>query len=181
MPGPAGYRGAIAVLPFALRQPVYSRKPPKIAETRRISRVGRPKVVLMMALDVKVTTDSLSGFDPEFSDRDGALVDFFGVVRGIENGRPIDGIEYQAFVEMAESELRRIAESAQRDFSLGLVLIHHRVGFVGVGEPSLFVRVTAPHRGAAFAGCQRVIEELKARVPIWKHPAFRRQGAHELT
>jgi molybdopterin synthase catalytic subunit len=134
----------------------------------------------MMPLDVKLTTESLAGFNPEFSDRDGALVDFFGVVRGTENGQPIDGIEYQAFAEMAEIELKRIAENAQRDFMLGLVLIHHRVGFVPTGEPSLFVRVTAPHRDTAFAGCQQIIEQLKARVPIWKHPAFRRQGAHEL-
>jgi molybdopterin synthase catalytic subunit len=137
-------------------------------------------VALMMPLDIKVTTESLARFDPEFSDRDGALVDFFGVVRGMENEQPIDGIDYQAFVEMAEIELKRIAEIAQKDFMLGLVLIHHRIGFVPVGEPSLFVRVTAPHRDTAFAGCQQIIEQLKARVPIWKHPAFRGQGAHEL-
>jgi molybdopterin synthase catalytic subunit len=134
----------------------------------------------MMSLDVKLTTESLSGFNPEFSDRDGALVDFFGVVRGMENGQPIDGIEYQAFVEMAEIELKRIAENAGKEFMLGLVLVHHRIGFVPAGEPSLFVRVTAPHRDTAFAGCQHIIEQLKARVPIWKHPAYRRQGVHEL-
>jgi molybdopterin synthase catalytic subunit len=134
----------------------------------------------MMSLDVKLTTESLSGFNPEFSDRDGALVDFFGVVRGMENGQPIDGIEYQAFVEMAEIELKRIAENAGKEFMLGLVLVHHRIGFVPAGEPSLFVRVTAPHRDTAFAGCQHIIEQLKARVPIWKHPAYRRQGLHEL-
>jgi molybdopterin synthase catalytic subunit len=133
-----------------------------------------------MSLDVKLTTESLSGFNPEFSDRDGALVDFFGVVRGMENGQPIDGIEYQAFVEMAEIELKRIAENAGKEFMLGLVLVHHRIGFVPAGEPSLFVRVTAPHRDTAFAGCQHIIEQLKARVPIWKHPAYRRQGVHEL-
>ena len=133
-----------------------------------------------MSLDVKLTTESLSGFNPEFSDRDGALVDFFGVVRGMENGQPIDGIEYQAFVEMAEIELKRIAENAGKEFMLGLVLVHHRIGFVPAGEPSLFVRVTAPHRDTAFAGCQHIIEQLKARVPIWKHPAYRRQGLHEL-
>ena len=134
----------------------------------------------MMFLEVKLTTEPLSGFNPEFSDRDGALVDFFGVVRGMENGQPIDGIEYQAFVEMAEIELKRIAENARKDFMLGLVLVHHRIGFVPAGEPSLFVRVTAPHRDAAFTGCQHIIEQLKARVPIWKHPAYRRQGLHEL-
>lgn len=134
----------------------------------------------MMSLEVKLTTEPLSGFNPDFSDRDGALVDFFGVVRGVENGQPIDGIEYQAFVEMAEIELKRIAENARKDFMLGLVLVHHRIGFVPAGEPSLFVRVAAPHRDAAFAGCQHIIEQLKARVPIWKHPAYRRQGLHEL-
>lgn len=134
----------------------------------------------MMSLEVKLTTEPLSGFNPDFSDRDGALVDFFGVVRGVENGQPIDGIEYQAFVEMAEIELKRIAENARKDFMLGLVLVHHRIGFVPAGEPSLFVRVAAPHRDAAFAGCQHLIEQLKARVPIWKHPAYRRQGLHEL-
>jgi molybdopterin synthase catalytic subunit len=134
----------------------------------------------MMSLEVKLTTEPLSGFTPDFSDRDGALVDFFGVVRGVENGQPIDGIEYQAFVEMAEIELKRIAENARKDFMLGLVLVYHRIGFVPAGEPSLFVRVAAPHRDAAFAGCQHIIEQLKARVPIWKHPAYRRQGLHEL-
>jgi molybdopterin synthase catalytic subunit len=131
----------------------------------------------MMPLDVKVTTESLSGFDPEFSGTDGALVDFFGVVRETEDEQPIDGIDYQAFVEMAEIELQRIAKAAREDFGLGLVLIHHRIGFVPVGEPSLFVRVTAPHRDAAFTGCRHIIEQLKAKVPIWKHPAFRKQGA----
>jgi molybdopterin synthase catalytic subunit len=131
----------------------------------------------MIPLDVKLTTEPLSRFDPEFSDRDGALVDFFGVVRGIENEQPIDGIEYQAFVEMAEIELKRIAEIARKDFMLGLVLIHHRIGFVPVGEPSLFVRVSASRRDTAFTGCQYIIEQLKARVPIWKHPAFRKGPA----
>jgi molybdopterin synthase catalytic subunit len=131
----------------------------------------------MIPLDVKLTTEPLSRLNPEFSDRDGALVDFFGVVRGIENEQPIDGIEYQAFVEMAEIELKRIAEIARKDFMLGLVLIHHRIGFVPVGEPSLFVRVSASHRDTAFTGCQYIIEQLKARVPIWKHPAFRKGPA----
>ena len=133
----------------------------------------------MRPLDLKLTTESLVGFNPEFSDREGALVDFFGVVRGMENGRPIEGIDYQAFAEMAEIELKRIAENACTKFALGQVLIHHRIGFVPVGEPSLFVRVSAPHRDAAFAGCQDIIEQLKARVPIWKHPAFSRQIVHE--
>src|SRR5258708_26276068 len=85
------------------------------------------RVSLMIPLDVKLTTEPLSRFDLEFSDRDGALVDFFGVVRGIENEQPIDGIEYQAFVEMPEIELKRFAEIARKHFFLGLFLFLHRL------------------------------------------------------
>src|SRR5258708_12850001 len=131
------------------------------------------RVSLMIPLDVKLTTEPLSRFDQEFSDRDGALVDFFGVVRGVENEQPIDGIEYQAFVEMAEIELKRIAEIARKDFMLGLVLIHHRMGFVPVGEPSLFVRVSAPHRDTAFPGCRYIIQHLTPTVPISNPPTSR--------
>jgi molybdopterin synthase catalytic subunit len=105
-----------------------------------------------------------------FSTEHGAVVDFFGVVRENENDTTISGLEYEAFVEMAEAELRRIAEETAQKFSLGAVIVHHRIGFVPAGEASLFVRVSARHRGAAFAGSQQLVELLKARVPIWKRP-----------
>jgi len=97
-------------------------------------------------------------------------VDFFGVVRENENDTTISGLEYEAFVEMAEAELARISEETAQKFSLGSVIVHHRIGFVPAGEASLFVRVSARHRGAAFAGSQQLVELLKARVPIWKRP-----------
>jgi molybdopterin synthase catalytic subunit len=78
--------------------------------------------------------------------------------------------EYEAFVEMAEAELGRISEEVAQKFSLGSVIVHHRIGFVPAGQASLFVRVSAHHRGAAFAGSQHLVELLKSRVPIWKHP-----------
>ena len=102
----------------------------------------------------------------------GALVDFWGVVRKLEDGREIEGIEYEAHREMAEHQLRRIAEQAAENFGLRVVLIHHRIGFIAVGEPSLFLRVTSLHREEAFRASQWIVNELKKKVPIWKKPRF---------
>jgi molybdopterin synthase catalytic subunit len=106
----------------------------------------------------------------------GALVDFWGVVRKLEDGREIDGIEYEAHQEMAEHQLRRIAERAAENFGLRVVSIHHRIGFIAVGEPSLFLRVASPHRSEGFRASQWIVDELKKNVPIWKKPRFTREG-----
>jgi molybdopterin synthase catalytic subunit len=124
----------------------------------------------MHRCDVKVTREPLQALPDTFSTAHGAVVDFFGVVRENENEAIISGLEYEAFVEMAEAELGRISEEVAQKFSLGSVTVHHRIGFVPAGEASLFVRVSAGHRGAAFAGSQHLVELLKERVPIWKHP-----------
>jgi molybdopterin synthase catalytic subunit len=124
----------------------------------------------MHVCDVKVTRDPLVPLPSVFSAAHGAVVDFFGVVRENENDAIISGLEYEAFAEMAEAELGRISEEVAQKFSLGSVTVYHRIGFVPAGEASLFVRVSARHRGAAFAGSQQLVELLKARVPIWKHP-----------
>jgi molybdopterin synthase catalytic subunit len=105
----------------------------------------------------------------------GAVVDFSGIVRGFEDGREIDGIEYEAHREMAEHQLRRIAEQAAENFGLRIVIIHHRIGFIVVGEPSLFLRVTSLHREEAFRASQWIVNELKKKVPIWKKPRFIRE------
>src|SRR5215467_6000830 len=84
----------------------------------------------------------------------GALVDFWGVVRLIEDGREIDGIEYEAHREMAEHQLKRIGEQAAERFGLKLIIVRHRIGFIAVGEPSLFLRVATPHRGQGFLAGQ---------------------------
>ena len=102
----------------------------------------------------------------------GAMVDFFGVVRRLEDGREIEGIEYQAHREMAEHQLRQIADQATEMFRLQLAIIHHRIGFIAVGEPSLFLRVASPHRGEAFRANQWIVDELKKKAPIWKRPRF---------
>jgi molybdopterin synthase catalytic subunit len=122
--------------------------------------------------EIRITREVLNASSLNFSQNEGAVVDFFGVVRAIENDRLIDGIEYEAFEAMAERQLILIAEEARDQYRLAAVIIHHRIGFVRAGEPSLFVRVTARHRLAAFKGSCQIIERLKKTVPIWKHPVY---------
>ena len=103
----------------------------------------------------------------------GAVIDFWGVVRPTEHGREIEGIDYEAHREMAEHQLNRIAEQASARFGLKRVIIHHRIGFVAVGEASLFLRVATLHRSEGFQASQWIVDELKKKVPIWKRPRFK--------
>ena len=103
----------------------------------------------------------------------GAVVDFWGIVRDSEDGREIHGIEYEAHWEMAELQLTRIAQQAIEKFPLELIIIHHRIGFIVVGQSSLFLRVVSQHRAEAFRAAQWVVDELKKKVPIWKRPKFK--------
>ena len=102
----------------------------------------------------------------------GAIVDFRGVVRGEEQGKRIRGIDYEAHATMAEHQLQVLGREAMERFGLRLAVIRHRVGFVAVGEASLFARVAAPHRREAICAMEWLVDELKKRVPIWKHPQF---------
>ena len=103
----------------------------------------------------------------------GAVIDFWGVVRPTEDGREIEGIDYDAHHEMAEHQLKRIAQHAAERFELKRVIIRHRTGFIAVGEASLFLRVASPHRREGFQASQWIVDELKKKVPIWKRPRFR--------
>jgi molybdopterin synthase catalytic subunit len=102
----------------------------------------------------------------------GAIVEFWGVVRQMEDGREITGINYEAHEAMARHQLKLIADAAEEKFQVKRVVLHHRMGFVPTGEPSLFLRVSAPHRGEAFEASKWIVDELKKKVPIWKKPAF---------
>ena len=103
----------------------------------------------------------------------GAIVDFWGIVRGLEEGREITGIEYEAHSPMAEHQMRGLAESAIGKFGLTQVVIRHRIGFVPAAEASIVVRVQSERRSAAFSASQWIMDELKQSVPIWKHPVFK--------
>ena len=103
----------------------------------------------------------------------GAIVDFQGVVRALEDGREIVGIEYEAHREMAEHQMRIVAEKAGREFGARRIILRHRTGFVPAGHASVIVRVETGHRGAAFEASQWIMNELKRVVPIWKHAVFK--------
>src|SRR5438552_16048967 len=96
----------------------------------------------------------------------GAALDFRGIVRGSEDGREIEGIDYEAHHEMAEHQLKQIAEQAAIEFGLRSVIIHHRIGFVAVGEPSLFARVCSGQREAGFRASRWIAEELEKKVSV---------------
>ena len=103
----------------------------------------------------------------------GAIVEFRGVVRELEAGREISGIEYETHWSMAQYQLTKIGNEAAAKFGLRQIIIHHRIGFVPAGEPSLLLRVVAGHRAEGFEASRWTVDELKKRVPIWKHPKFR--------
>ena len=98
----------------------------------------------------------------------GAVVDFYGVVRGLESGSPIAGLDYDAYLGMADKELRRICIDLAQLHPCRSVTFQHRLGPVPVGEPSLHVRVEAKHRAAAFAFARELVDRMKEDVPIWK-------------
>lgn len=98
----------------------------------------------------------------------GAVLVFKGVVRDHHEGRAVTRIEYHAYEEMAERELRAIAGEAATGFGIPDLAVVHRIGDVPVGEPSLIVVAGAPHRRPVFEGVLHLVDELKRRVPIWK-------------
>ena len=115
--------------------------------------------------------------EPDNDPQAGAVVVFWGAVRSTEAGREITGIEYEAHRAMAEHQMRLVAESAAERFEVREVIIRHRIGFVPAAQPSVVVRVTSGHRGAAFGASQWIMDELKRMVPIWKHPVFKEPAA----
>ena len=100
----------------------------------------------------------------------GAVIYFLGIVRGTEEGKTINAIEYETFQRMAEHQFNLLFDEMERRWPIESVRLIHRVGVVKTNEPSLWVEVVAPHRGEAFAACQWLIDEMKRLVPIWKTP-----------
>jgi molybdopterin synthase catalytic subunit len=94
--------------------------------------------------------------------RAGAVVTFQGVTRDVER------LHYEAYAEMAEERMARIAADAVERHGLCAAAVEHRVGAVPLSEPSVVVAVSAPHRGEAFAAAREVVDRVKAEAPIWK-------------
>ena len=98
----------------------------------------------------------------------GACVEFQGIVRELENGCALSGLGYEAYESMARTQLGRIFCELNVEHPVEAVLFIHRLGWVPVGEASMFVRVLSAHRGEALAFCGAAIDRMKRDVPIWK-------------
>ncbi|HXN52172.1 MAG TPA: molybdenum cofactor biosynthesis protein MoaE [Candidatus Acidoferrum sp.] len=103
---------------------------------------------------------------------DGAIVTFDGCVRNQSHGRRTLYLDYEAYESMALTKMREIAAEVHAKFSIDGVSIAHRLGRLDIGETSVFIAVSAPHRAAAFEACRYAIDTLKRSVPIWKKEYF---------
>jgi molybdopterin synthase catalytic subunit/molybdopterin converting factor small subunit len=102
----------------------------------------------------------------------GAVASFVGAVRRHSRGREVVLLEYEAFAEMAEPMLERLAADLTGRHGLCSVAIHHRVGRVEIGEASVVIAVSAPHRAAALDACREAIDTLKETIPLWKKEIY---------
>ena len=98
----------------------------------------------------------------------GAVSLFLGTVRNTSEGQAVEGIEYTAYTAMAESELAAIAREAAAKFSIGALVVEHRIGLLPLGEVSIAIASAHAHREPAMECTRFVIEQVKKRVPIWK-------------
>jgi MoaE-MoaD fusion protein len=107
----------------------------------------------------------------------GAVASFIGTTRARSRGRDVLYLEYEAYEGMAEKVMADLADELKGRHDLCEVAIHHRVGRVDIGETSVVIAVSAPHRAAALAACKEAIDELKVTVPLWKKEVY--EGGEE--
>ena len=132
------------------------------------------------AEDVLVTAEPLS-LDAVLravsDDEAGAVATFTGTVRRSSRDRTVEFLEYEAYEDMALELLARLASDLRGRHGLTGVAIHHRTGRVEIGQASVVIAVSAPHRAAAFAACREAIETLKTSIPLWKKEVY--EGGEE--
>ena len=109
--------------------------------------------------------------------RAGAIATFVGTVRAESRGRKVVRLEYEAYEGMAENVMADLAEQLLERYDLCAVAITHRVGVCEIGEPSVAIAVSAPHRQDALAACKDAIDTLKDTVPLWKKEVY--EGGEE--
>lgn len=106
------------------------------------------------------------------SDADGAVCLFIGVVRDHNEGRSVRGVHYSAYEGMADTVLAEIGAEAAVRAGSDRVAVVHRTGELRVGEASVAIAVSSPHRAQAFDACRYVIEQIKQRLPVWKQERY---------
>ena len=121
---------------------------------------------------------SLEAVVAEVADeRAGGIATFTGTVRRQSRGREVTRLEYEAYAEMAEDVMTLLAHDLEARYELCKVAIHHRVGTLVIGEASVVIAVSAPHRQDALAACKDAIDRLKETVPLWKKEVY--EGGEE--
>jgi MoaE-MoaD fusion protein len=105
-------------------------------------------------------------------ERAGAIATFLGTTRIESRGRTVERLEYEAYAGMAEKTMAELAEELKRRYDLCEIAIAHRIGVVRIGETSVVIAVSAPHRQDALAACKEAIDTLKETVPLWKKEVY---------
>lgn len=124
-----------------------------------------PPVVILSEEPIQITPTV-------FKAGEGAEAQFLGVVRGIEDDKTISGIDYSAYLPMAEKMLQDLVARGQREHGPHRVFIQHRLGFVAAEQPSIVIRVRTKHSAESFDLCHWYLKEIKTSVPIWKRAVF---------
>ena len=125
-----------------------------------------------MFLVTQDSIDSVAVAGTVRHDEAGAMIVFEGVTRNHHEGRRVVRLEYEAYDSMAQAHMQDIARRARSQWPDIRMAIVHRVGVVAVGEASVVIAVSAPHRDQAYAASRFAIDELKATVPIWKKEVY---------
>jgi molybdopterin synthase catalytic subunit len=129
------------------------------------SRVDAPPLISREPVDVPRLVAAVEA--PEI----GGIATFIGLVRNHHEGRGVEGLEYSAYVPMAEREMRAILSEAGARWAVKLAATH-RIGALSIGDVAVAIVAAGAHRGEAFDACRYVIEEVKQRVPIWKRERY---------
>jgi molybdopterin synthase catalytic subunit len=161
----ATVRDAIAAVPVADGVPVVMAVNREVAGDDVVLRPGDELALIPPVSGGAIHTDPLSVdalIEQVRDQRAGAIVTFSGVTR------ELDFLDYEAYTEMAAEQIDAIVADAIERHGLCRAAADHRVGRVELGEPSVVVAASAPHRDAAFAGAREIIDEIKARAAIWK-------------
>ncbi len=126
--------------------------------------------------EFKITSDliSLQIIEPQLESKEiGARSVFEGIVRNINDGNQVRKLEYECYESLAIKEGKRILDEATDKYDLIDAFCIHRVGVLEIGETAVAIVVTSRHRDSSFMGCRYIIDEVKARVPIWKKEYYK--------
>ncbi|CAI0413990.1 unnamed protein product [Linum tenue] len=127
---------------------------------------------LIEILDENVSVDIARYTNFVSAPQAGAITTFSGTTRDTFDGKTVVELRYEAYVPMAVRQIQSICSSARATWKIHAIAVAHRLGAVPVGETSVFIAVSAVHRGDALDACKFMIDELKATVPIWKKEVY---------